>query len=648
MSFYSVKDYGACGNGTANDTAAIQAAIDAASLVKGTVLFPGNSTYLVSRGANPWCLKVDTDIRILGEQGAVVKLATANLADGSEILRINSAPGSGQLAGVVVEGLTFDGNAIQSGTGLRCVNVVNTIIKRNRFKSFSALNAGTFAYAMRVEGNVATPPNPFIWAATAPANFSRGVRVVENIVESGIPNGGGQPNGIFCYECDGIIISANVLSAAGLAIMIFGPTRLATIAQNEVYDAQDNGIRVNLQNANDVSAVRDITITGNIVRNSVVDGIRLNGIRITCTANVSISNGNSGIRADVCRRSTIAANVCNDNLNRGIMLAQAGVAGFGGHESVTISDNQCIGNAGDGIFVQGGGDTGAIPAKATKIAGNVCLQNGTTGSGWAGIKVWDADAKTQIIGNTCGENGAPGADAAGIALTAAVLSWGGATVAFNRCHGLVTGVPATARQPFGIWMNAVTGLTLSKNYLYFNDCSDTPDTTASFGAAVNTAVHLSGGTVNGQFLAGTLYRSTSRGVNRAATAGVDLTANDVIVAMDESGLLSIFGPNTRLAHNNVATLTDAATIAVDASLSDIFTVTLGANRTMGLPTNPEKGQRITFIILQDATGGRTLGWNAVFKVSWSNTGNTASKRSMISFVYDGTNWNQDGAQTPYI
>jgi hypothetical protein len=330
------------------------------------------------------------------------------------------------------------------------------------------------------------------------------------------------------------------------------------------------------------------------------------------------------------------------------MLAQATLAGFGGHEQVTIADNTCIGNAGDGIFIQGGGDTGAIPAKAIKVHGNVCLQNGSTGAGWSGIKVWDADAKTQITGNTCAENGAPGTDAAGIQVAAAVLSWGGATLAFNRCYGLVTGVAATARQPFGIWLNAVTGLTLSKNYLYFNDCSDTPDTTSSFGAAVNTAVHLSGGTVNGQLLVGTLYRNTSRGVNRAATAGVDLTSNDAIVAIDESGLLSIFGPTTRFAHNNVATLTDAATIAVDASLSNIFTVTLGGNRTMGLPTNSEKGQRITFIIVQDGVGGRTLGWNAVFKVSWSNTGNTAGKRSMISFVYDGTNWNQDGAQTPYI
>lgn len=64
--------------------------------------------------------------------------------------------------------------------------------------------------------------------------------------------------------------------------------------------------------------------------------------------------------------------------------------------------------------------------------------------------------------------------------------------------------------------------------------------------------------------------------------------------------------------------------------------------------NVSVGQRLTFTVIQDGSGGHTLAWNAVFKVSWSDTGNTLNKRSTISFVYDGTNWNQDGAQTPYV
>lgn len=63
----------------------------------------------------------------------------------------------------------------------------------------------------------------------------------------------------------------------------------------------------------------------------------------------------------------------------------------------------------------------------------------------------------------------------------------------------------------------------------------------------------------------------------------------------------------------VSTLTDAATIATDASLGNVFTVTLGGNRTMGAPTNPTDKQVIHYEITQDGTGSRTLAWNAIFR-----------------------------------
>lgn len=66
-------------------------------------------------------------------------------------------------------------------------------------------------------------------------------------------------------------------------------------------------------------------------------------------------------------------------------------------------------------------------------------------------------------------------------------------------------------------------------------------------------------------------------------------------------------PSAKLAPK-VTVLTDAATIAVDASLGNDFRVTLGGNRTMGAPSNPADGQAVTFEVVQDATGSRTLAW----------------------------------------
>lgn len=97
-------------------------------------------------------------------------------------------------------------------------------------------------------------------------------------------------------------------------------------------------------------------------------------------------------------------------------------------------------------------------------------------------------------------------------------------------------------------------------------------------------------------------------------------------------------------------LADQLNIPTNCAKGNYFLVgpITASDRTMSAPTNARKGQRITHEIVQDGTGGRALSWNAVFLNAWSNTGNTANKRSTISHLYNGTNWVQDGAQAPYV
>ena len=61
---------------------------------------------------------------------------------------------------------------------------------------------------------------------------------------------------------------------------------------------------------------------------------------------------------------------------------------------------------------------------------------------------------------------------------------------------------------------------------------------------------------------------------------------------------------------SIVTLTDAATIAMDASLSNNFQVTLSGNRTFGNPTNMTAGQVGSIFINQDGIGSRTLSWSS--------------------------------------
>lgn len=87
-------------------------------------------------------------------------------------------------------------------------------------------------------------------------------------------------------------------------------------------------------------------------------------------------------------------------------------------------------------------------------------------------------------------------------------------------------------------------------------------------------------------------------------------------------------------------LTDAATIAVDASLGNHFRVTLGGNRTLGAPTNPTNGQKILIEVKQDGTGSRTLAYNAAYRFGTDVTSptltTTASKTDFLGFVYNST------------
>jgi hypothetical protein len=70
------------------------------------------------------------------------------------------------------------------------------------------------------------------------------------------------------------------------------------------------------------------------------------------------------------------------------------------------------------------------------------------------------------------------------------------------------------------------------------------------------------------------------------------------------------GPNNR----TVTALTDGATIAVDASTGNIFTVTLAGNRTLGNPTgSPVNGQLMEVRVRQDATGSRTLAYDTQYR-----------------------------------
>jgi hypothetical protein len=90
----------------------------------------------------------------------------------------------------------------------------------------------------------------------------------------------------------------------------------------------------------------------------------------------------------------------------------------------------------------------------------------------------------------------------------------------------------------------------------------------------------------------------------------------------------------------VVVLTDAATIALDASLGNDFRVTIAGNRTVGTPANPADGQKITFQVTQGAGGSFTLSWSSAYEFSAGlpqpTLSTTPGQTDLLGFIYNAS------------
>jgi hypothetical protein len=94
-----------------------------------------------------------------------------------------------------------------------------------------------------------------------------------------------------------------------------------------------------------------------------------------------------------------------------------------------------------------------------------------------------------------------------------------------------------------------------------------------------------------------------------------------------------------------ATLTDGATISWAVGAAQVATVTIAGNRTFGAPTGLVNGGFYSLCVIQDATGSRTITWNAVF--DWAGgaaptLSTAANAKDFFVFRSDGTNLYEQG------
>ncbi|MGV9001594.1 MAG: hypothetical protein ACOH18_01400 [Candidatus Saccharimonadaceae bacterium] len=120
---------------------------------------------------------------------------------------------------------------------------------------------------------------------------------------------------------------------------------------------------------------------------------------------------------------------------------------------------------------------------------------------------------------------------------------------------------------------------------------------------------ITSGTVSASYLPAST--TTGSGIVELATVAEAITGTDSVRAVTPAGLDAALivgvGP---------VTLTDAATIATNASLGNYFRVTIAADRTLDIPTNPTDGQRALWEVTASGANRTltlTLGSTGAFK-----------------------------------
>lgn len=350
--------------------------------------------------------------------------------------------------------------------------------------------------------------------------------------------------------------------------------------------------------------------------------------------------------------------------NNHISQCQNGVFLYKNARDVVIQGNTIEGTWYDGIICDTKTSTDtevAQPNYGVAIVGNTLRNIGTYGS-VIGILVKGENKSITIAGNTLYDIGVNQQQASVNVYAIQVLQEASAnpghnvTISGNTIYNVQSLTTA-----FGIYVGdlsnvAVTGNTISdiKNYALYvyktKNATVTGNTILRPGSTAITVNGVSGTPAFNTTVAGNaVYKDTG-----AATIGVIMDYADNTTLMGNA-ITTDF--TTRLSKSNNTTnltsiangtgdfsppktLTDAATITVDAGTGNHFRVTLGGNRTLAAPTNPTEGQRIVFEIIQDATGSRTLTWNGSYAfgtdVPSPTLTATANKRDFVTFVYNST------------
>ena len=195
--------------------------------------------------------------------------------------------------------------------------------------------------------------------------------------------------------------------------------------------------------------------------------------------------------------------------------------------------------------------------------------------------------------------------------------------------------------PAALWVNGADIASAGT----VNLTTATGDTVQVTGTIAVTAITLADGLERRVRFAGVLTLTNGASLILPGAANITTAAGDVAVFRGfAAGVVRCMSYTKSSGQavvgsigDAITALTDGATVNWNTTLGNVSTITLAGNRTIAAPTNLHVGSYV-MLVRQDATGSRTLSWNAVFK--WAGAApvlsTAANALDVISLVCDGT------------
>ena len=180
-----------------------------------------------------------------------------------------------------------------------------------------------------------------------------------------------------------------------------------------------------------------------------------------------------------------------------------------------------------------------------------------------------------------------------------------------------------------------------------NDINSAGTFVTHFTLAPNSTVTSSLATFAGEVqmvtldIGGTNVSATAAEINYSDLATLGTSAASKVLSADANNLTKITGG----VYLEEDTLSFDATQDWDVRASPVAQVTLTANVTFDLPSNPTTGQYISILCIQDGTGSRTISWNAAFEFTGGTAPTattTAGKGDLFTFRYHNSHWIEVG------